>query len=95
VILTQGKNVVRGTKLTINMLTGESVIDSEGGEAWSATAAPNAKDGSGFAARPGAGNRPSAIFYPRDKKGAEKKPPSAASGGANSGGGWAPAAPSP
>jgi lipopolysaccharide transport protein LptA len=70
VILTQGKNVVRGTKLTINMLTGESVIDSDGGAAWSATAAPDAKDGSGFAARPGAGNRPSAIFYPRYKNGA-------------------------
>ncbi len=95
VILTQEKNVVRGTKLTIDMLTGESVIDSDGSAngAWAATAAPDAKNGSGFAMRPGAAGRPSAIFYPRDKKAAEKKPSPGASDGAASTGGWAPADP--
>ncbi|KAB2942533.1 MAG: LPS export ABC transporter periplasmic protein LptC [Hyphomicrobium sp.] len=94
VILTQGKNVVRGTKLTIDMLTGESVIDSDGSGAWAATAAPDAKNGGGFTMRPGTAGRPSAIFYPRDKKAAEKKPSAGASDGAGSDGGWAPANPS-
>lgn len=98
VILTQDKNVVRGTKLTIDMLTGQSVIHNDAGAAWSATAAPTDGKGPAFTMRPGSATRPSAIFYPRDKKGAEKKP----SGGASSGvaepasdGGWAPAKPSP
>jgi lipopolysaccharide transport protein LptA/LPS export ABC transporter protein LptC len=91
VILTQDKNVVRGTKLTIDMLTGESVIDSDGSGAWSATAEPNSKSGPGFTMRPGTSGRPSAIFYPREKKAAEKKPPAADSDGAGSGGDWAPA----
>ncbi len=74
VILTQGKNVVRGSKLTIDMLTGESVIHNDPSAAWSATAAPADKKGQGFTMRPGSGARPSAIFYPQDKKADEKKP---------------------
>ena len=75
VVLTQGKNVVRGSKLTIDMVTGESVIHNDPGAAWSATAAPAGKKGQGFTAQPGHRQaRPSAIFYPRDKKAAEKKP---------------------
>ena len=74
VILTQGKNVVRGSKLTIDMLTGESVIHNDPGAAWSATAAPADKKGQGFTMRPGTGSRPSAIFYPREKNPDEKKP---------------------
>lgn len=90
VILTQGKNVVRGTKLTIDMITGESVIDSDHNAAWSATAAPSddKKGNAGFTLQPGSQKRPSAIFYPREKKAAEKKPlPDASDGGSN--GGWA------
>ena len=90
VILTQGKNVVRGSKLTIDMLTGESVIHNDPGAAWSATAAPADKKGQSFTMRPGSG-RPSAIFYPREKKADEKKPSAAASDGAGapgSDGGW-------
>jgi lipopolysaccharide transport protein LptA len=95
VILTQNKDVVRGNKLRIDMLTGKSVMDSEGSGAWSATAAPaDAKNAGGFTMRPGTAGRPSAIFYPRDKKGAEKKPPAAASEGAGSAGAWSPTGPS-
>ncbi len=91
VILTQGKNVVRGTKLTIDMVTGESVIDSDNGGnsdgAWSATAAPGSKNGQPFTTRPGS-TRPSAIFYPQDRKPAEKKPSGSASGTQAPAGGW-------
>jgi len=92
VVLTQQKNVVRGTRLTIDMATGEAVIHNEG-QAWSATAAPNEASGPGFVVRK-EGNRPSAIFYPRKKKDAEKKPSDGASNGSaapGDGQGWAPA----
>jgi lipopolysaccharide transport protein LptA/LPS export ABC transporter protein LptC len=81
VILTQAKNVVRGSKLTIDMVTGESVIHNDPTAAWSATAAPPDKKGAGqgFTVRPGQGSRPSAIFYPREKNAAEKKPSAGAS----------------
>jgi lipopolysaccharide transport protein LptA len=93
VILTQGKNVVRGTELTIDMVTGESIIDNgkDGNNdgAWSATASSNDKKGQNFTNRPGSGSRPSAIFYPQDKKPAEKKPtPPANQPQASPGGGW-------
>src|SRR4029079_18145731 len=87
---------VRGSKLTIDMLTGESVILTDPGAAWSATAAPADKKGAGFTMQPGTAKRPSAIFYPRDKKAAEKKPSSAASDSTTapgSDGGWAPTGP--
>ncbi len=70
---------MRGSKLTIDMLTGESVIHTDPGAAWSATAAPANNKGAGFTVQPGTAKRPSAIFYPREKKGAEKKPSGAAS----------------
>ncbi len=95
VILTQDKDVVRGSKLTIDMLTGESVIHTDPGAAWSATAAPANNKGA-FTMQPGTAKRPSAIFYPREKKGAEKKPPGAASDDATAGGSdgaWAPSGP--
>ncbi|MEO8419801.1 MAG: LPS export ABC transporter periplasmic protein LptC [Hyphomicrobium sp.] len=91
VVLTQEKNVVRGSKLTIDMVTGESVIQTDPGAAWSATAAPAGSQGPGFNAEPGVAKRPSAIFYPRDKKAAEKKPSAGASDGSRApanGGGW-------
>ncbi|HWK34213.1 MAG TPA: LptA/OstA family protein, partial [Hyphomicrobium sp.] len=94
VVLTQGKNVVQGTKLTIDMLTGQSVIDSDASGAWSARSEPAAKNAQGFTIPRNTG-RPSAIFYPHEKKPAEKKSPSGASNGAASASGWEPASPSP
>ena len=75
VVLTQGKNVVRGTKLVIDMTTGESVIRNEAAPAASSPAfAPN---GSATAASP-ATARPSAVFYPDEMKAqAGKKTPAA------------------
>jgi lipopolysaccharide transport protein LptA/LPS export ABC transporter protein LptC len=74
VVLTQEKNVVRGTRLVIDMVTGESIIHNDPGAAWSAQAAPeNDATGKGFVVQgPVIGGRPSAIFYPRNKKAPEK-----------------------
>ena len=89
VVLTQGKNVVRGTKLTIDMVTGQSVIDSDVSGAWSATAAPGDNKGQQTLVKiPGTNKRPSAIFYPREKKAAEKKPSDDASQVDASSGSW-------
>lgn len=88
VVLSQGKNVVRGTKLSIDMVTGESIIDSDNSGAWSASSAPDGKKGETITGAPGATSRPSAIFYPRDRKPAEKAPSAPASKGADPGSGW-------
>ncbi len=74
VVLTQEKNVVRGTRLVIDMVTGQSIIHNDPGAAWSAKAAPqDDAAGNGFVVQgPVIGGRPSAIFYPRDKKAQEK-----------------------
>ena len=100
VVLTQDKNVVRGTRLVIDMLTGESIIQADPGAAWSAKAAPegSAADKGFVVQGPTVGGRPSAIFYPRDKKAQQKSqqspttesPPTPAPDG-----GWAPTAPAP
>lgn len=67
VILTQDKNIVRGTKLTIDMTTGLSVIVTEG----VANAGPSAA--------PAQGGRASVIFYPPERrKGAVAPPPTVA-----------------
>lgn len=87
VILNQGKNAVQGNRLSIDMVTGESVIDSDASGAWSATAAPSDNKGPTFI-RSGGTSRPSAIFYPREKKPAEKKPAEGASEVETSAGGW-------
>ncbi len=74
VVLTQEKNVVRGTRLVIDMVTGESIIHNDPSDAWSAKAAPeNDATGKGFVVQgPMVGGRPSAIFYPRKKNASEK-----------------------
>ena len=66
VIMTQGKNVVRGTKLVIDMTTGESIIPSE---ATTSATAPmrSSADGDSTGAIVKSG-RPSATFYPSDLK---------------------------
>ena len=71
VVLTQGQNVVKGTRLVIDMTSGESKIETApsgtvarpGGGGW-VTNAPG-----GNADRPNQG-RPSAVFYPNDLKAA-------------------------
>ncbi len=65
VVLTQGKNVVRGTKLVINMTTGEAVINTEPGAAAGAMISSSDADGAGQAVK---SQRPSAVFYPREMK---------------------------
>jgi len=99
VILTQAKNVVSGTRLVIDMTTGQSIIHSDPA-AWSATAAPqtNGKDGGFVVQGPSTGARPSAIFYPRQKKGKSKTAPAPeaktpSDAGENSS--WAPTGPDP
>ena len=75
VVLTQGKNVVRGTRLLIDMVTGESTIQNDPGPAWTANGgARDRPTETGFVVqRPTGSTRPSAIFYPRRKE--KKKAP--------------------
>lgn len=69
VVLSQGQNVVRGTRLVIDMTNGESTIETApggttarpGGGGW----VTNAPEGS---TSPANGGRPSAVFYPKDLK---------------------------
>jgi lipopolysaccharide transport protein LptA/LPS export ABC transporter protein LptC len=97
VVLSQAQNVIRGTQLVIDMATGQSTIHEDPGTAWSATAAPDGKDG-GIVVGPNTARRPSAIFYPQTKKGAAKKapPPTMESEpaetepGSSDGGSWSP-----
>lgn len=71
VVLTQGKNVVRGTKLVIDMTTGESTIRNDGGTPSSGGAkiSSSGGDGNGTAQK---SSRPSAVFYPNEFKGQNK-----------------------
>lgn len=66
VVMTQGKNVVRGTKLVIDMTTGESVISTEtaAGAGQPMTSSSDG-DGTGVIVKSG---RPSAVFYPNEIK---------------------------
>ncbi len=74
VVLTQGKNIVRGTRLLIDMDTGESVIQNDPNPAWTATAAPETGGTSTefIVQKPTGGARPSAIFYPHRKESGQK-----------------------
>ncbi len=68
VVMTQNKNVVRGTKLVIDMTTGESIIRTEptttGG-----TPAVSQSDGTATSGIVTSSGRPSAVFYPNEIKG--------------------------
>lgn len=69
VVLTQGRNIVKGTRLVIDMGTGESVINTDH------SAAPEVsseKPGSGWQAQQKP-DRPSAVFYPRQAIDAARK----------------------
>lgn len=61
VTLTQGHNVVKGSRLTIDMTTGQSRIQTSPGSGWTASV-----PGSGTA--PVVSGRPSALFYPKGVK---------------------------
>jgi len=70
VVLKQGKNVVRGTKLVIDMTTGESVIKTEAVADGRTTVSPNGTTTTAT----GTPSRPSAVFYPGEMKAnADKK----------------------
>lgn len=66
VVLTQGKNIVHGTKLVIDMTTGEATIKTEP-TATSDGAVVSSSDGEGGGAVFKA-ERPSAVFYPGQLK---------------------------
>ncbi len=79
VIMTQGKNVVRGSKLVIDMTTGESIIPSEGTTSATTPMRSGSDDAStGTIVKSG---RPSATFYPGDLKEQIGKATEKASGG--------------
>jgi len=70
VILTQAKNIVRGTRLSIDMATGKSVIQNDAGASWIGSVAPASKESSRRLSVQGPvkGARPSAVFYPQFEK---------------------------
>ena len=100
VVIKQAKNVVQGTRLVIDMTTGQSIIQNDPGASWAATATPS---GNGPGRRltvrgPAKGARPSAVFYPqfrkdRTKSGANSAPKR--SNDASTAPNWAPQPPSP
>ena len=63
VVLTQGKNIVRGTKLLIDMNTGETTIKTEPAASGAGAAMISSSEGDGGGEIVKA-DRPSAIFYP-------------------------------
>ncbi|MEQ1653547.1 MAG: LPS export ABC transporter periplasmic protein LptC [Hyphomicrobium sp.] len=81
VVLTQGKNVVRGTKLVIDMTTGETTIKTE---AIAGEQPKLSSDGTatGAVSNTGGSSRPSAVFYPGDIKAKAVKPSTGTSGSA-------------
>lgn len=81
VVLTQGQNVVRGTRLAIDTTTGQSIIKTAGGGAVATTPEGQQPGVAGF----NNSARPRAVFYPDQiRQQAEKK----SGPGANIGGGW-------
>ncbi|MEQ1714337.1 MAG: LptA/OstA family protein, partial [Hyphomicrobium sp.] len=73
VVLTQGQNVIRGSRLNIDMTTGKSTIETDPTAAWSARAQPTDDGKSGGKAAFDVApimqhSRPSAVFYPKSLK---------------------------
>jgi|CXWK01.1.fsa_nt_gi lipopolysaccharide transport protein LptA/LPS export ABC transporter protein LptC len=87
VVLTQNKNVVRGTKLVIDMTTGESVIKTEATSTSGSNAMTSSRDSAGEA--PARANRPSAVFYPGELKAQAGKAASGAAAASGDGAGSA------
>jgi lipopolysaccharide transport protein LptA len=78
VVLTQGKNIVRGTKLLIDMNTGEATIKTEPTSTDAGAMISSSEgDGGGQIVK---ADRPSAVFYPGEMIGAKKAKPAAATG---------------
>jgi len=78
VVLTQGKNIVKGTKLLIDMNTGEATIKTEPTSADAGAMISSSEgDGGGQIIK---ADRPSAVFYPGEMIGAKKAKPAAATG---------------
>lgn len=79
VVLTQGKNIVRGTRLKIDMTSGNSVIETApeaAGAGWASTMKPDGGSSASVPAPGGVGargGRPSAVFYPTQFKQSGKK----------------------
>lgn len=84
VVLTQGRNVVRGTRLDIDLTSGEAVIKSDAATIAQPEVAPEPGGGWKAVRQPG---RPSAVFFPQDARGgaatAVGKPNSAPAAAAN------------
>lgn len=81
VVLTRGQNAVRGSRLTIDMTSGQSIMETEPGASWSARAQPTGTAGAAASPvieKPGAVRRPSAVFYPKQMTGSDGTPPPAA-----------------
>jgi lipopolysaccharide transport protein LptA/LPS export ABC transporter protein LptC len=75
VLLSHGQNTVSGTRLVINMTTGESVLKADPKAGWAANALPKAvANGAASSLQgPAASGRPSAVFYPKQLKEAGKR----------------------
>jgi lipopolysaccharide export system protein LptA len=84
VVLTQNKNVVRGTKLVIDMTTGESVIKTEA-TATSSSTQTGSGDGDSSTTKAA---RPSAVFYPGDLKAQQADKDQAGKAAGKGAGGW-------
>lgn len=80
VVMTQGKNIVRGTKLVIDMTSGESVISTETTATSASAPMTSAQPGDqgGMIVKSG---RPSAVFYPNELKDRAAKAAGAAASG--------------
>lgn len=91
VVLKQGPNVVRGSKLVIDMATGQSTIETDPRAAWSARAEPSVEPGVKGAAIevPAINGRPSAIFYPKRMNEKNKPAPAEDAPAGNAGAGKA------
>jgi lipopolysaccharide transport protein LptA len=74
VVLTQGKNIVRGTKLVIDMNTGETTVKTEPKSSSSGGAMISSSGGDGDG-QIFSSDRPSAIFYPGQVLGGNKSKP--------------------
>lgn len=87
VVLRQGKSVLRGTRLLVDLTSGRTSLTTDGGKpagGWATSANPNAIAGGGgaIAAPQGTqarGGRPSALFYPQDLRNPSRE---------KQGGGW-------
>lgn len=82
VVLTEGKNVVRGSRLDIDTVTGQSMIHASPDAVSASTAVRSGANAAASAVPQTPRKRPSAIFYPKKANGAAKSKGSASSWGA-------------